>query len=123
MKGISINGGIYIHWSELAPGKVTYKTISGGYNFIYYPSVKVQLNGKDAPQGYFKGGTTYLHYSALRTFNIPFTYKGMGVYNIQGRTVQADVINGSFYIRWSLLAPGKVSYQRIDGGYNFIYQP
>ncbi|MEH7116855.1 Ig-like domain-containing protein [Neobacillus vireti] len=121
VQGVTINGGIFIRWSDLAPGQVTYKTITGGYNFLYTPAVKVQLNGKDFTQGYKKDGITYVHWKALDTFKIPYTFKGNGVFVIQGLTVQAATINGGLYIRWTDLAPGKVTYQAIPGGYNFLY--
>jgi hypothetical protein len=123
VKGKHINGGLYIRWSDLAPGKVTFKAISGGFNFIYAIPVRVQLNGNDFTQGYFKNGTTYVHWSALKVFKIPYTFKGGLLFEIGGRTVLAEKINGAIYIRWSNLDPGNITYHTISGGYNFIYKP
>jgi hypothetical protein len=119
----TINGGLYLNWKELSPGKVTYKSITGGFNFIYSVAkpVKVQLNGQDFTQGYFKDGNTYVHWQALNTFKIPYTFKGNNVFTIEGRTVTGESINGGLYIRWNELSPGNVTYKAITGGYNFIY--
>jgi hypothetical protein len=121
VKGEHINGGLFIRWTDLAPGKVTYKAISGGFNFLYSPPVKVQLNGKDFLEGYLKNDTIYVHWSALKTFNIPYTFKGGTSFTIGGRSVTAETINGALYIRWTDLNPGKVTSTEISGGYNFIY--
>jgi hypothetical protein len=124
VKAEAINGAWYIQWDLLAPGKLTYKTITGGYNFIYTTPIKIQLNGQDFTQGgYSKNNTTYVSWNALKTLKIPYTYKGSGIYIIEGRTVKAEAINGSWYIHWSLLSPGKITYKVIPGGYNFIYTP
>ncbi|MEH7116863.1 Ig-like domain-containing protein [Neobacillus vireti] len=119
----TINGALYIAWNQLSPGKVTYVAITGGYNFIYAVPTKIQLNGKDFNTGYYKNGVTYVYWRALDTFKIPYTYKGNGVFSIEGRTVQAQTINGALYIAWNQLSPGKVTYMAISGGYNFIYTP
>ncbi|MDM5329799.1 Ig-like domain-containing protein [Neobacillus sp. CF12] len=124
----TINGGLYINWNELSPGNVTFTRITGGYNFIYKAPapaatpLKVQLNGKDFTAGFFKDGNAYVHWQALNTFKIPFTFKGNNVFIIEGRTVVAENINGGIYIRWNLLSPGNVTFQKITGGYNFIYK-
>lgn len=118
-----INGGIYIRWSLLSPGNVTYKAIAGGYNFIYaIPTpIKVQLNGQNFTGGFTKNGSAYVHWKALDTFKIPYTFKGNGYFTIEGRTVKAVSINGGLYIHWNQLSPGNVTYKAITGGYNFIY--
>ncbi|MGJ7910854.1 Ig-like domain-containing protein [Neobacillus sp. LXY-1] len=86
-----------------------------------YTQVNIQLNGVNFTKGYTGGGTTYIHFKALDTFNIPYKYKGNGVFDIQGRTVNGQSINGAMYLRWSTIAPGKITYEKITGGYNFIY--
>jgi SpoIID/LytB domain protein len=124
-RGETINGGLYIRWTDLAPGKVTFKSISGGFNFIYSVPIpiKVQLNGKDFTAGYFKEGAAFVHWKALETFNIPFTWKGNVNFVINGVEAKGEYINGPLYIRWNLLAPGKITFKQIAGGYNFIYTP
>jgi hypothetical protein len=123
----TINGGIYIRWNLLSPGNVTFQKITGGYNFIYKAPaptttpLKVQLSGQDFTAGFFKDGNAYVHWQALNTFKIPFTFKGNNVFIIEGRTVTAETINGGIYIRWNELSPGNVTFERITGGYNFIY--
>jgi hypothetical protein len=121
VKAEYINGAIFIRWSDLAPGKVTYKTISDGYNFLYSVPIKVQLNGQNFNQGYFKDGTTYVYWKVLDIFQIPYTYNGNGLFTIDGRNVQGETINGALFIRWSQISPGKVAYKTIPGGYNFVY--
>ncbi|MEH7490679.1 Ig-like domain-containing protein, partial [Neobacillus niacini] len=121
VKGINIEGDFYIRWSDLAPGKLTYKTITGGYNFIYLTTVKLQLNGKAFTDGFFKDGTTYVHWKALETLKIPFMSDGKGTFTIEGRVVKGESINGTLYIRWNELSPGKITYKKIEGGFNFIY--
>jgi hypothetical protein len=122
--GEAINGNWYIQWKQLSPGRITYKNIDGGYNFIYNTPIKIKLNGIDFIQGgYFRMNTTYVNWNALKTLNIPYSYKGNGVFLIEGRTVLGEAINGDWYIRWIYLSPGKVTYKIIEGGYNFIYQP
>jgi SpoIID/LytB domain protein len=121
---VKINGEWYIHWSHMAPGKISYEIINGGYNFIYGTPLNIQFNGNNfAKGGYKKNTTTYIHYSALSTLNIPYTNKGNGLFTINGRSVQSIAINGDWYIHWSQLAPGKITYKVITGGYNFIYTP
>ncbi|MDM5329807.1 Ig-like domain-containing protein [Neobacillus sp. CF12] len=117
----TINGGLFLKWTDLSPGKVTYKSITGGFNFIYAVPTKVQLNGKDFTGGYYKDGNTYVHWKVLDTFKIPYTFKGNGVFTIEGRTVQAQTINGGLFIAWNQLSPGKVTFKTITDGYNFIY--
>ncbi|MEH7116862.1 S8 family serine peptidase [Neobacillus vireti] len=119
--GRTINGGLYIRWSDLSPGKVTFKAITGGYNFIYAVPVKVQLNGVDFTQGYYRNGTTYIHWTALKNLKIPYTFKGGLLFDIGGRAVTGETINGAIYIRWDQLAPGKITFKSIPGGFNFIY--
>ncbi|MEH7116854.1 SpoIID/LytB domain-containing protein [Neobacillus vireti] len=123
VKSETINGGIYLKWTDISPGKITYKPIPGGFNFIYAYPIKVQLNGKDFTAGFLKQGYAYVHWSALKTFNIPYTFKGGTQFEIGGRTVMGETIVGGIYIRWDQLAPGKVNYIKIPGGYNFIYNP
>jgi hypothetical protein len=124
VQGEKINGDWYIKWSSLSPGRIIYKVIDGGYNFIYVTPKKIKLNGKDfAKGGYFMNNTTYVNWNALKIFNISYTYKGYGVFVIGGITVQAEAINGDWYIQWKVLAPGKITYKVITGGYNFIYKP
>ncbi|MDM5329810.1 SpoIID/LytB domain-containing protein [Neobacillus sp. CF12] len=124
-RGETINGGLYIRWTDIAPGKVTFKSISGGFNFMYSVPVpiKIQLNGNDFTAGYFKDGAAYIHWKALETFKIPFTWKGNESFVINGQPVQGEYINGPLYIRWNLIAPGKIIFKQIPGGYNFIYTP
>jgi SpoIID/LytB domain protein len=117
----AINGNWYIRWAYLSPDKITYEEIDSGYNFIYTKPIKVQLNGKDFSQGYFRNNTTYVNWNALKVFNIPYTYHDKGKFTIEGRSVQAEAINGNWYIRWAYLSPDKITYEEIDGGYNFIY--
>jgi hypothetical protein len=47
------------------------------------------------------------------------TYKGRGLYEIVGRAIKGKMINGA-NIRWSDLAPWKVFYKEITGGYTLI---
>ncbi|MEH7490678.1 SpoIID/LytB domain-containing protein [Neobacillus niacini] len=122
VKGEAINGEWYIEWNQLSPGNITFKGIEGGYNFIYTKPVKIQLNGVDFDKGgYFRNNTTYVHWDALNTLQIPNTYKGNGVFLIEGRTVKGEAINGEWYIEWSQLSPGKITFTGVEGGYNFIY--
>ncbi|MDM5329809.1 SpoIID/LytB domain-containing protein [Neobacillus sp. CF12] len=123
VQGRVINGGLYINWIDLSPGKITFKSISGGFNFIYTVPIKVQLNGQDFTAGYFKEGAAFVHWKALETFKIPFTWKGNVSFVIDGRSVQGEYINGALYIRWNLIAPGKLTFKQIPGGYNFNYTP
>ncbi|MEH7492839.1 hypothetical protein, partial [Neobacillus niacini] len=96
--------------------------IPDGFNFIYAVPTKVQLNGAKFLDGYFKNGTTYVHWSSLKTLNIPFTYNGGVSYTIEGRNIQAVSINGALYFNWSLLSPGNVTFTGISDGFNFIYR-
>ncbi|MFH7818894.1 glycosyl hydrolase 108 family protein [Neobacillus thermocopriae] len=123
VQGEYINNALYIRWNKLSPGNVSYEKIEGGYNFIYPPTINVQLNGKEFTPGYFKDGTTYVHWKALEKFKIPYTYHGNAQFTIEGRKVQGEYINNALYIRWNKLSPGKVRYEKIKGGYNFIYPP
>jgi hypothetical protein len=68
-----------------------------------------------------KDGAAFVHWQALNTFGIPYKFNGNVSFTIEGRSVNGENINGALYIRWSLLSPGKITYQRINGGYNFIY--
>jgi hypothetical protein len=120
----AIKGDWYIQWKSLSPEYLIYKGITGGYNFIYFKPLNIQLNGIDfALGGYYMNNTTYVNWNALKTLNIPYNYKGNGVFIIGGRTVQAEAIKGDWYIRWSQLSPGKITYKTIKDGYNFIFQP
>jgi SpoIID/LytB domain protein len=122
VQAIAINGDWYIQWKSLSPGRIIYRKISGGYNFVYARPIKIQFNGKDFGQGgYFRDNTTYVNWNALKVLQIPYKYNGDGVFTIEGRSVQGIAINGDWYIRWTLLAPGKITYQEISGGYNFTY--
>ncbi|PFN80567.1 hypothetical protein COJ85_29550 [Bacillus sp. AFS076308] len=121
VQAYAINGDWYINWSQLSPGKIQFEKIAGGFNFIYYTPLKIQLNGQDFKVGYQKDNTTYVNWTALKTLNIPYTYKGKGVFEIEGRTVQASAINGDWYIRWYQLSSGKITFTQIDGGFNFIF--
>jgi SpoIID/LytB domain protein len=118
----SINGDWYIEWKLLSPERITAVPISGGYNFIYSTAVKIQLNGADFKQsGHFLNNTIYVNWNALKTFKIPYTYQGSGVFVIEGRTVRAESIKGDWYIQWNLLSPEKITSEAIPGGYNLIY--
>ncbi|WHY00450.1 Ig-like domain-containing protein [Neobacillus sp. DY30] len=122
VQALSINGDWYIAWHELSPGRLIYERISGGYNFIYTTPVKVRLNGNDFSQGgYIYKNGTHVNWNALKILNIPYTDKGNGLFVIEGRNVQAVLINKDWYIPYSLLSPGKIIYERFSGGYNFIY--
>jgi hypothetical protein len=119
----SVNGDWYIKWSQLSPGKINAVKISGGYNFIY-TNLKIQLNGNNFAQGgYAINRHTHLNWNALKTLGIPYTDNGNGLFVIEGRNVQAESVNGDWYIKWSQLSPGKINAVRIGGGYNFIYNP
>jgi SpoIID/LytB domain protein len=123
VQAIAINGDWYIHWSKVAPKQITYNKISGGFNFIYTKPISIQLNGVEfAPSGYSQNNTAYVHWNALTTLGIPFTDKGNGVFEIEGRNVQALSIHGDWYIHWSQLSPGNVTYKTISNGFNFIYK-
>ncbi|MEH7180566.1 SpoIID/LytB domain-containing protein [Neobacillus vireti] len=118
----AINGDWYIEWNLLAPEKMTLEVIEGGYNFIYTSSIKIQLNGSDfAKGGHFLNNTIFVNWNVIKTLNIPYSYKGSGVFVIEGRTVKADAINGEWHIPWNLLSPGNITSKTIDGGYNLIY--
>ncbi|MEH7116858.1 peptidoglycan DD-metalloendopeptidase family protein [Neobacillus vireti] len=119
-----INGGLYIPWNLLSP-KMAFKSIAGGFNFIYSVAtpINIQLNGKAFNRGYFKNNNAYVYWRALNTLKIPYSFKGNGVFIIGGQKVLAETINGVMYIRWNQLSPGKITYTRITGGYNFIYTP
>jgi SpoIID/LytB domain protein len=122
VQGESINGDWYIEWKQLSPGKITYKEIEGGFNFIVTTPKKIQLNGKDfSLGGYHRINTTYVNWNALKTLKIPYTYKGKGEFLIDGRTIHAEYIHGDWYIEWKQLSPGNITYNTIEGGFNFIY--
>ncbi|MFB3164824.1 Ig-like domain-containing protein [Neobacillus sp. 179-J 1A1 HS] len=122
VQALSINGDWYIAWHEISPGRIVYERISGGYNFIYTNPLKVRLNGNDFAQGgYIYKNGAYVNWNALKILNIPYTDKGNGLFEIEGRNVQAVLINKDWYIPYSLLSPGKIIYERFSGGYNFIY--
>jgi hypothetical protein len=124
VKAVAVNGDWYIQWKLLAPDRIIYKEVDGGFNFIYTQPISIQLNGGDFHQGgYYLNKTTYVNWNALNTFNIPYTHKGNGVFVIGDRNVSAESINGDWYIHWKELAPGKVTYTTINGGYNFTYTP
>jgi SpoIID/LytB domain protein len=118
----SINGDWFIEWKLLAPEKMTFEPIEGGYNFIYSSSIKIQLNGSDfAKGGHFLNGTAYVNWNALKTLGISYTYKGSGVFVIEGRTVRAEAVNSDWFIPWNLLSPGNITLKTISGGYNLSY--
>jgi phosphotransferase system HPr-like phosphotransfer protein len=85
-----------------------------------FSPIKVQLNDKNFSQGYSSNNTTYVNWNALKTLKLPYTYKGNGIFLIGGRNIEAEKINHDWYIQWKLLAPGKITYKVISGGYNFI---
>ncbi|MGJ7910853.1 SpoIID/LytB domain-containing protein [Neobacillus sp. LXY-1] len=123
VQAANINNDWYIKWSQLAPGKITYEKINGGYNFIYYKPITIQLNGTSFKEGYSKDGATHIHWTAVNVWKMPYTDKGNGLFVINGREVQAVKINNDWYFRWSQIAPNHITYTKITGGYNFIYQP
>jgi len=63
-----------------------------------------------------------VNWNALKTLNVPYTDKERVLFEIAGLNVQAVLVNGDWYIPYSKLSPGKITYQRINGGYNFIYK-
>ncbi|MEH7276258.1 SpoIID/LytB domain-containing protein [Neobacillus vireti] len=122
VKAVAFNGEWYIDWKLLSPERMTLEEIPGGYNFIYTTFIKIQLNGNDfAKGGHFLNGTAFVNYYALKILNIPYTYKGSGVFVIDGNSVRAEAINGDWFIQWNLLSSGNITSKTIDGGYNLIY--
>ncbi|MDQ0974588.1 SpoIID/LytB domain protein [Neobacillus niacini] len=124
VQAVAVNGEWYINWYSMSPGKITYEKITGGYNFTYTNPIKIQFNGIDfAKGGHALYGATHIHWTALQTLKIPYSDKGKGVFVIEGRTIQAVAVNGEWYINWYSMSPGKITYEKITGGYNFIYKP
>jgi SpoIID/LytB domain protein len=122
VKAESINGDWYINWNLLSPEKITFEIITGGYNFIYTSPITIQFNGIDfVSGGYFHNGTTFINWNALKTLKIGYTNPESGVFVIEGRTVKAKAFKGDWYIEWKELSPGKITAEKILGGYNFIY--
>jgi murein DD-endopeptidase MepM/ murein hydrolase activator NlpD len=123
VQGAIVDGMTWLPWGSLGvPGQVKAVSIDGGWNFIYYPKLKVQINGEDmAYPGYAVDGATYIQWGVLDILGLPYTYLGNAKFNIEGRIVQGIVIDGHSYLKWSDIAPGRLTPYKIDGGWNFVY--
>ncbi|MZP29802.1 N-acetylmuramoyl-L-alanine amidase [Heliobacterium undosum] len=118
VQGVVYRGDTYLLWSTLAKN-VEAVAIDGGWNFVSYQAIKVQLNGKPWMDGIVVNNETYVVWTALQEFQTPFTYKGNGLMNISGVDVQGVVYHGDTYIIWTSLAE-KVQAVPISDGWNFI---
>ncbi|MBM7865578.1 N-acetylmuramoyl-L-alanine amidase [Heliobacterium gestii] len=118
VQGVVYNGDTYLLWTTLAKN-VQSIAIDGGWNFVYCPTKKVQLNGKPWMDGIVINDETYVIWTALQEFKTPFTYKGNGLMTIDGVDVQGVVYNGDTYLLWNTLARD-VQAQPITDGWNFV---
>ncbi|MCF8564379.1 transglycosylase SLT domain-containing protein [Alicyclobacillus tolerans] len=81
-----------------------------------YSHLNVHVNGQSFPAIAVKN-TTYLLWTALKKWDIPYRYLGNGKFSINGRAVQGIVYEGNTYLNWSSIPYIKVI--KINGEFNF----
>lgn len=81
-----------------------------------YPSINVRVNGQPFP-AIASNNVSYLLWTVLKKWDIPYSYLGNGKFSINGRTVQGIVYQGNTYLNWASIPNIKVV--KINGEFNF----
>ncbi|GEO25001.1 hypothetical protein AAC03nite_07860 [Alicyclobacillus acidoterrestris] len=81
-----------------------------------YPSVNVEVDGQ-AFSAIAVNNETYLLWTALSKWGIPYKYLGNGKFSIQGQTVQGVVDDGNTYLNWSSIPDIQVT--KVNGEFSF----
>lgn len=111
----------HLHFSVAtnANDKSTYKDPKP---FLHKQALRVQINGQDMVYpGISENNKTHIHWGILNTLKIPYTYKGNGLFSINGRDVQGIVVSGHTFLPWDFIVPGKLTPYQIPAGWNFVY--
>lgn len=81
-----------------------------------YPRLNVHVNGQSFSAIAVKN-TTYLLWTSLKKWDIPYRYLGNGKFSISGHTVPGIVYKGNTYLNWGSIPHVKAT--RINGEFNF----
>ena len=97
----------YLNVAEAAARAVTHPT---------YPHLSVLVNGQSFSAIPVKD-TTYLLWTVLKKWDIPYRYLGNGKFSINGQMAQGVIYEGNTYLNWASIPNIKVV--KVNGEFNF----
>ncbi|MDP9727933.1 transglycosylase SLT domain-containing protein [Alicyclobacillus tolerans] len=82
----------------------------------HFPRINVRVDGQPF-MAVEVGNSTYMLWTILAKWGIPYKYLGNGKFSIDGRKVKGFVYKGSSYIKWRSIP--NIQVNKVNGEFNF----